>query len=815
MSQLPASSSPSPLAGIGKDVRVAVRHLLRERGFTATAVLTLALATGATTAVFTLVNAVLLRPLAYRAPEQLVRIYDVQPDVPRASVSVPDAHDWITRSRSLSGLALFSQGSKSLTGDGEPIRVSTQRMNAGALRVLGLPPLLGREFTEDEDRFGGPAVAMLGERFWRKQFAGRPDIVGTTVRLDGRDHLVLGVVREQPHWFADSDIWVPLQNDPAKTPRGTHFMNAIGRLAPGVTVAAAQKDLASVVKAIALEAPDYQHHGILVLPWVDELLGEARASLGALGAVVGLVLLIACVNLANLLLARGAARRREVAVRMALGADRWRVARALLVEAAVLSVLGTGLGLLVGWAGSLVLRGALPVRAPALASAVALDGRVLAFSVGLCVLTTVLFGVLPSLLLARGDLGAVRGEMRTALGHRTQWLQSALVVFEVALALAPLLGAALVLQSVQRLLQQDPGFRTENAVAFRIQLPVERYPDDASRRAMVEAYLPRLRALPGVSHAGAVNDLPLSGSNTNGNFSIEGQVFDKAREPAIEYRLASPGYLEAMGIPLREGRTFEEGDRAGGERVALVNAEAVRRFWGGRSPLGARIRPGDGEGEGEEKEPWRRIVGVVGDVHHSSLGEKPRPEMYYPLDQDTSNRVSFVLRTREAVAPLASAARRELAAVDPGLSLYDVKTLEDRVSGSVAAPRAAGLLLGLFAGLAVVLAAAGVYGVLAFSVAQRTREIGIRMAIGASARSVRWWVLRRALGLGGIGILAGLGGAFLLGRSLERLLYGVAPSDPPTALAAAAMLSAVTVAAALLPANRATRVDPQEALRAE
>ena len=803
--------SPSALSGIGKDVRVAVRRLLKDRGFTATAVLTLALATGATTAVFTLVNAVLLRPLAYRAPEELVRIYDVQPDVARASVSVPDAHDWITRSRSLTGLALFAGTNTSLSGDGEPIRASTQRMNAGALRVLGLPPLLGREFTEDEDRVGGPAVAMLGERFWRKQFAGRPDIVGTTVRLDGADHLVLGVVREQPHWLGDSDVWVPLQNDPTKLPRGTHFMNAIGRLAPGVTVAAAQKDLLSVLKAIALEVPDYQHHGILVVPWVDELLGEARASLGALGAVVGLVLLIACVNLANLLLARGAARRREVAVRMALGADRWRIARSLLVEAGVLSVVGTALGLLVGWVGSSVLRGALPLRAPALAHGVTLDARVLAFSVGLCVLTTVLFGVLPSLLLARGDLAAVRGEMRAALGHRTEWLQSGLVVFEVALALAPLLGAALVLQSVQRLLRQDPGFRPEQATAFRVQLPQERYPDDASRRAMVAAFLPRLRALPGVSHAGAINDLPLSNSNTNGNFSIEGQLFDKAHEPAIEYRFASSGYIEAMGIPLKEGRTFEDGDRAGGEPVALVNLEAVRRFWGGKSPIGARIRPG----EEEDHEPWRRIVGVVGDVHHNGLGEKPRAEMYYPLDQDTSSRLTFVLRSRESLAPLASAARRELAAVDPGLSLFEVKSLEDRVSESVAAPRSAGVLLGLFAGLAVVLAAAGVYGVLAFSVAQRTREIGIRMAVGASARSVRWWVLRRALSLAGIGIAAGLGGALLLGHSLERLLYGVAPSDPPTALAAAAMLSGVTLAAALLPANRATRVDPQEALRAE
>src|SRR5262249_6378681 len=393
--------------------------------------------------------------------------------------------DWIAQNRSLSGLALFAGTNKSLSGEGDPLRVSTQRMSPGALRVLGLPPLLGREFSEDEDRVGGPAVAMLGERCWRKQSPGRPNIVGITIRLDGRDHTVLGVVREQPHWLGDSDVWIPLQNDPATSPRGTHFMNAIGRLSPGVTVAAAQKDLVAVVKSIARENPDYQHHGILVVPWVDELLGEARTSLGALGAVVGLVLLIACVNLANLLLARGASRRREVAVRMALGADRWRVARALLAEAAVLSVLGTALGLLVGWLGASVLRGALPIRAPALAQGVGLDARVLAFSVGLCVLTTALFGVLPSLLLARGDLAAVRGEMRSALGHRTQWLQSGLVVFEVALALAPLLGAALVLQSVQRLLRQDPGFRPEAAFAFRIQLPVDRYRDDASRRTAV------------------------------------------------------------------------------------------------------------------------------------------------------------------------------------------------------------------------------------------------------------------------------------------------------------------------------------------
>ena len=310
-----------------------------------------------------------------------------------------------------------------------------------------------------------------------------------------------------------------------------------------------------------------------------------------------------------------------------------------------------------------------------------------------------------------------------------------------------------------------------------------------------------------MTYVGAINDLPLSGSQMNGNFSIEGQAFDKALEPVIEYRFASPGYIEAMGIPLKEGRSFEDGDRSGGEPVALVIAEAVRRFWGGRSPIGGRIRPGDEE----DHEPWRRIVGVVGDVHHNGLGEKPRAEMYDPLDQSPSGRLTFVVRSREALAPLASAARHELAAVDPGLSLFDVKTLEDRVSDSVAAPRSAGVLLGIFAGLAVVLAAAGVYGVLAFSVAQRTREIGIRMAIGASARTVRWWVLRRALVLAGIGIVAGL----LLGHSLEQLLYGVAPSDPPTALGAAAMLSLVTVAAALLPADRATRVDPQEALRAE
>ena len=809
-----SSSSPRPLAGMGKDVRVAVRRLAKDRGFTATAVLTLALASGATTAVFTLVNAVLLRPLAYRAPEELVRLYDVQQEFPRASVSVPDARDWAARARTLSGIALFTQTNRSLTGDGEPLRVSAQRINAGAFRVLGLPPLLGREFVGDEDRAGGPAVALLGERFWRGHFAGRPEVVGRTIRLDGRDHLVLGVVREQPHWLGDSDVWVPLQVDSASSPRGQHFLVAIARLAPGATLASAQKEMSAIAQDLARENPDSGAHGVKVVQWSDELLGEARTSLGALGAVVGLVLLIACVNLANLLLARGAARRREVAVRMALGADRWQVARALLVEAGVLSVAGTALGLLVGWAGSSVLRGALPIRAPALAQGVGLDLRVLVFSAGLCILTTALFGVLPSLLLARGDLAAVRGEMRTALGHRTGWLQSALVVFEVALALAPLLGAALVLQSVQRMLRQDPGFRPEQATAFRVQLPDERYKDDAARAAMVSSLLTRLRALPGVTYAGAVNDLPLSGSNMNGDFSIQGHPFGKDEVPGIEYRLSSGGYVEAMGIPLKEGRSLEDTDRAGAEPVALVNIEAVRRFFPERSPIGARIRPGGDDADNHE--PWRRIVGVVGDVHHDGLASRPRAEMYLPFDQGpSSDRVSFVLRSRDALAPLAGAARRELAAVDPGLSLFDVRTLEDRVSDSVSAPRSAGVLLGLFAGLAVVLAAAGVYGVLAFSVAQRTREIGIRMAIGASARSVRWWVLRRALVLAAIGIVAGLGGALLLGRSLERLLYGVAPSDPPTALAAAAMLSLVTLAAAILPADRATRVDPQEALRAE
>jgi predicted permease len=808
-----SSWSPSPVAGIGKDVRLAVRRLAKDRGFTATAVLTLALATGATTAVFTLVNAVLLRPLAYRAPDELVRLYDVQQEFPKASVSVPDARDWAARARTLTGIALFTNTNKSLTGEGEPLRVSTGRINAGAFRVLGLPPLLGREFTPDEDRAGGPAVVMLGERFWRGHFAGRPDVLGTTLRLDGRDHLIVGVAREQPHWRADSDAWVPLQVDPASSPRGNHFLVAIGRLAPGATLGAAQRELSAIAEDIAREDPDSGGHGVKVVPWPEELLGEARASLGALGAVVGLVLLIACVNLANLLLARGAARRREVAVRMALGADRWQVARALLLEAGVLALAGTALGVLVGWAGASVLRGALPIRAPALAQGVGLDLRVLAFSAGLCVLTTALFGVLPSLWLARGDMAAVRGEVRTALGHRTTWLQSALVVLEVALALAPLLCAALVLQSVQRMLHQDPGFRAEHATAFRVELPAVRYTDEASQRTMVSSLLTRLRALPGVSYAGAINDLPLSGSNVNGNFSIQGHPFEKGDDPGIERRLASSGYIEAMGIPLKEGRTFEETDRAGSEPVALVNVEAVRRFFGGRSPLGERIRPGDGN---DNPAPWRRIVGVVGDVRHDGLATKPSPEMYLPFDQDPSpDRVTFVLRSKAALAPVATAARRELAAVDPGLSLFDVKTLEDRVSDSVAAPRSAGVLLGLFAALAVVLAAAGVYGVLAFSVAERTREIGIRMAIGASTRTVRWWVLRRALTLAGIGIVVGLGGALLLGRSLQQLLYGVAPSDPPTALAAAGTLSAVALLAAVLPADRATRVDPQEALRAE
>jgi len=808
------------------DLRYSLRRLAASPGFTALAGLTLALGIGANSALWSVVSGVLLAPLPLPEPGRLVVIWETRRDQ-RGSATAPDFLDWQRQARAFSGFGATTSTSVNLTGRGEPERLPAARVSAGWFPTLGVRPKLGRGFTAEEDREGGPRAVLLSDGLWRRRFGADPGIVGRTVEANGLASMVVGVMPATAVLPRSAEraeeLWLPLALTRGEIEStGSHFLTVVGRLAPGTSTTAAAAEMRGIAAGISRLRPQSNTGlSVALVDLKDALVGEVKMPLLLLLGAVGFVLLIACANVANLLLARSAARQREIAVRAALGAGRGRLVRQLLTESLALAVAGGAAGLLLAAWSSDLLRTLLPANLPRRA-AIGIDGRVLAFTLALTLLTGLLFGVAPSLAATRRDLQAALAEAsRGSAGPGRQRLWGALVVAEVALAVVLLAGSGLLLRSFFTLTQVDPGFDGRGLLTLRVAAPSARYGTPESAVALYDQLLSRVQALPGVRSATAISDLPLADGGESLSIFFLGRPTPRVEDvPSVFARLVSPAALGTFGIPLLRGRDLTPADRQGALRVGLVNSTAARRFWPGEDPLGKQITLDDGD-----PRPLT-VVGIAGDVRHFGLGSATRPELYFPYAQAPALQWTWLERSmtlvvrvagegEAAAAGLSAGVRGAVAAVDRDLPVYRVATMGEVRARSLAGERVYMLLLSLFAALALLLAAVGVYGVIAFAVTRRTREIGIRIALGAREGRVLGLVLGQGMAPVAAGAVLGLAAAAGLTRLLSRLLYGVAPVDPGTFAAAALLLAGVAFAASWLPARRAARIDPVVALRME
>ena len=805
-----------------RDLRLALRSLLKSPGFALITVVTLALGIGANTAIFSVVNAVLLRPLPFRQPDRLIVVRETYSGGVVGSVSGPNFVDWRDRSRSFEGMTASRGVALALVGEDEPEQLSGARVSAEFFQVLGVNLLLGRGFLAGEDQ-GEPSVAVIGERIWRDRFAADPAVLDRTIRLSGREYAIVGVAPASLKYPGRAEVWLPLGFGVGQaSTRESHSYDVVARLEPGVKLEGARQDLVAIARTLETEYPESNTgRSVVTIPLAEDSTSAVRPALLLLTGAVALVLLIACANVANLLLARAVSRQREIAVRAALGAGRWRLARQVLAEAIALTAVGCLLGLLLaGWAVDLLV--ALAPTAIPRVQEIGIDGAVLAYTVAISAAVGLAFGVMPALYVARQDpADSFRGEGRGASGSRRRTrLRTSLVVAQISLALVLLVGATLLIVSVRRLGAVDPGFRPEGVASFQLALSAAKYPDATSQRAFLRRVVNRLEGIPGVPRAGVVFYLPLGSGDITGSISLEGAApAAPGQELIAGYRLVSGDYLSAVGISLVRGRLLGPSDREGGVPSAVVNEALARRFFGGEDPIGRRITFGSPDSTAE----WREIVGIVGNVRHLGLTADPTPEIYVPIEQLSPDfwsifvpiPLSFVVRSELAFSALEPEIRRAVRDVDPEQPISRLREATELLSDAVARQRFSMLLLVLFGGLALTLASIGVYGVMAYAVSQRTRELGIRLALGARTGSVRALVLRQGLGIAALGIGLGLAGALALGRLLTGLLFEVSPADPVVLAAAALALAAVSTLASLIPAIRATRVDPIDALRSE
>ena len=803
-----------------KDLLHSIRSLLRNPGFTAVAVITLMLAIGVNTTIFSVVNAVLLKALPFHDPQQLVSVHKTSAPGEFPGIAAYQYLAWKENSTSFADLAAFSDDNINLTGNGEPERIPCAQVTASLFSTLGVQPVRGRFFLPEEDKPGANNVVVVSERFWQSRYGRDEKILQQALTLDNKPYQIVGVMPNSFRFPGEFDIWLPLALDPYKETHSDFFalVEVAGRLKPNATLAGAQNELGLIAKQASQQGKEpLPGAAVEVTPLHKQLSASVRSTVLILWGAVGLVMLLACVNVASLMVSRTFARQREIAVRAAVGARRWQLIRQLLTESVLIGLAGGGFGLLIAVWGTRAIASLVPKDFATSfydLNSIRLDWRVFAFTFGLSVMTGIVFGLAPALTASKPDLihalrnSRSQGLMSFGLRSFRGWL----VVTELALAVVLLLAAGLLVRSFNKLLAIDLGFDRENVLTARISLPRSAYKDSAQTQIFYDDLLQRLQALPGVESAGMINHTPLSGFGIEAFTEIEGHPqFDRKKDPAIGVGSVSSDYFQTMKIPLLSGRTYDTRDGAEGQKVAIINQAFAKRFFANGDALGKRVGFGCKESEGL----CRTIVGVVGNVHQESITDEVVPEMYLPFAQMRMNGMTLLVRTTSDPHNLAQSVRSAVLAIDKNQPVYEMQTLAQRVDEKVAVSRSLTLLFTAFALLGLILGAVGIYGIVSYSVTQRTHEIGIRMALGARASNVLSLIMRNGLALVLAGIVIGVGSAFMLTRFLATLLFGIQPTDSVTFLVVSAVFFVIAMVAALIPALRATRVDPLIALRYE
>lgn len=805
---------------MSKELRQSIRSLLRNPAFTAVAVITLTLAIGVNTTIFSVVNTVLLKALPFQQPEQLVSVQKVAEPGGFPGITAYQYLAWKDRNTSFDDIAAFSDNNFNLTGNGEPERILCAQVTASLFTTLKVQPLRGRFFMPEEDKQGANNVAIVSERFWQSRYGREESILQSTLTLDNKVYSIVGVMPASFRYPGEFDIWLPIALDPVKETQGDFFslVEVVGRIKPGTNLTGAQTELTSIARQAAQHVNEPTPPApVEVVPLHQQLVSGVRLTVLILWGAVGLVMLLACVNVASLMISRTLARQREMAVRAAIGARRWQLIRQLFTESVVIGLVGGALGLLIAVWGTRAIASLVPKGFTTSVydfDNIPLDWRVFAFTLTLSVLTGIVFGLAPALTASKPDLiKSLRtsrsfGLMSFGLRSFRGWL----VVVELALAVVLLLGAGLLVRSFNKLMAVDLGFDRENVLTFRVGLPRSKYSKPVQTNSFFKELLPRLNALPGVQSAGTINHAPLEGHGMIAFIGIEGHApLDREKDPPIGIGVIDGEYFKTLKIPLLAGRQYDARDVADGPKVAIVNQAFAKRYSAGGNALGKRVTFGCEESEGF----CRTVVGVVGNIRQEKITDEAIPEMYVPFAQMPMNGTTVMVRTSSDPLALAGAVRGEVLAIDQNQPISNVKTLMQRVNEVSAVSRSLMVLFTAFALLAVVLGAVGIYGIISYSVTQRTHEIGIRMALGARTGNVLSLIMKNGLTLVLTGIAIGIGGALVLTRFLTTLLFGVTPTDTLTFVFVSFLFFVIAIVASLIPAVRATRVDPLVALRYE